>query len=292
MDTPGEAANERTLSVLEEIYQTGTNAEQTSTRRQPRLGGKMRWDRISAPFAIAVALFALAVGAVQMRSNIHFPTSVLPQVQPSESLRDLQSRFGLSLGGAGITDTDGDGLFDADETKTYGSSPYLEDTDSDGTSDGDEVKAKTDPNCPTGQTCGSLGLTAPPQAAPSVFPFIDAAGGAVPPPAVGSVVSVPSFNAARIREQLIAAGVSADLVSGFSDQQLESVYQEAVAETAVGTAGTGAVDRPVTSGLPEAGGFRALLLKAGLPQETLNQLSDQELEQLVSDVIREQQTGP
>lgn len=48
-----------------------------------------------------------------------------------------------------LADTDNDGLFDKEETKTYNTNPLLADTDSDELSDYDEVKIyKTDPNKP------------------------------------------------------------------------------------------------------------------------------------------------
>jgi hypothetical protein len=43
-------------------------------------------------------------------------------------------------------DTDGDGLFDREEAKVYKTDPRKNDTDGDGMSDGDEVKAGFNPN--------------------------------------------------------------------------------------------------------------------------------------------------
>jgi Bacterial TSP3 repeat len=42
-------------------------------------------------------------------------------------------------------DRDGDGLFDVDELKTYGTNPDVADTDGDGVGDGEEVDRGTDP---------------------------------------------------------------------------------------------------------------------------------------------------
>lgn len=297
MDTSGQAANERTRSVLEEIYRTETIAEDSPARRRPRVRRRLDWDRIAAPLAIAVAFLALTVGAAQMRSNIHFPTAGLKAIRPL-GLRDLQPRFDWSLPAAGSTDTDGDGLSDADETTTYGSSPYLEDTDSDGTSDGDEVKAKTDPACPAGQTCGvGTGPSGPPTAAPSpAVPALPGNPSAIfgPTPDIGAAASGGGavFSAAKIREQLIAAGVSADLISGFSDPQLASVYQEVITQTNLGAAVAGGTGLPPAKGQLTATGLRPLLREAGLSQEALDQLTDQQLEELMSEVIREENLGP
>ena len=53
------------------------------------------------------------------------------------------------------TDSDGDGLYDADETGVYGTNPSAYDTDGDGSSDGEEVYYGTDP-----RTAGGSGGTA------------------------------------------------------------------------------------------------------------------------------------
>jgi hypothetical protein len=51
---------------------------------------------------------------------------------------------GGSSGTAGV-DSDGDGLFDTDETSVYGTNPSVYDTDGDGVSDGAEVYNGTNP---------------------------------------------------------------------------------------------------------------------------------------------------
>ena len=51
----------------------------------------------------------------------------------------------LAPGGGGATDTDGDGLSDADEVTIYGTDPTNPDTDGDGMSDGAEVQYNLDP---------------------------------------------------------------------------------------------------------------------------------------------------
>ena len=51
---------------------------------------------------------------------------------------------GGSSGTAGL-DSDGDGLFDTDETQVYGTNPYVYDTDGDGIGDGTEIYNGTNP---------------------------------------------------------------------------------------------------------------------------------------------------
>jgi hypothetical protein len=53
------------------------------------------------------------------------------------------------------TDSDGDGLFDLDETSVYGTSPSVYDSDGDGVGDGQEVYNGTDPNVANGSIPGS-----------------------------------------------------------------------------------------------------------------------------------------
>jgi len=60
----------------------------------------------------------------------------------------------LFLYGEG-TDTDGDGLYDADETDVYMTDPAKPDTDGDGVDDGQEVYDQTDPNDPNDYSTSS-----------------------------------------------------------------------------------------------------------------------------------------
>src|SRR5215212_9762661 len=55
------------------------------------------------------------------------------------------------------TDSDGDGLYDADETGVYGTNPSAYDTDGDGSGDGEEVYNGSDPLSAGGST-GTDGL--------------------------------------------------------------------------------------------------------------------------------------
>lgn len=60
--------------------------------------------------------------------------------------------------GTGMSaDSDGDGLYDADETGVYGTNPYVFDTDGDGTGDGAEIYYGSDPRNAGGGT-GSAGV--------------------------------------------------------------------------------------------------------------------------------------
>ena len=60
-------------------------------------------------------------------------------------------------GGMARADSDGDGLFDADETMIYGTNPALYDTDGDGAGDGEEVFYGSDPRT-AGGSSGTAGI--------------------------------------------------------------------------------------------------------------------------------------
>ena len=65
----------------------------------------------------------------------------------------------LSLGAVGIasarTDSDGDGLYNDDETSVYHTNPNIADTDGDGTSDGEEVYLGTNPLAASAPAAGA-----------------------------------------------------------------------------------------------------------------------------------------
>jgi thrombospondin type 3 repeat protein len=63
----------------------------------------------------------------------------------------------VSSAGSSFADSDGDGLYDADETGVYGTNPYVYDTDGDGTGDGTEVYYGSDPRAAGGST-GTAGV--------------------------------------------------------------------------------------------------------------------------------------
>jgi hypothetical protein len=60
-------------------------------------------------------------------------------------------------GGTTPADSDGDGLFDADETGVYGTNPYVYDTDGDGAGDGEEVYYGSNPLAADGNS-GTSGI--------------------------------------------------------------------------------------------------------------------------------------
>jgi len=135
-------------------------------------------------------------------------------------------------------DTDGDGLTDWDELNLYNTSPYLEDSDSDGFSDKSEIDSNNDPNCPSGKQC--IGL--------------ESGQGASSPEAQGNENS--GISGGEILNQLgIEAPASQTNPNSTQEQELQNVL----------------------SGQGDAATLRKMLLEAGMSQELLNQISDEDL---------------
>jgi hypothetical protein len=91
------------------------------------------------------------------------PTAAIPQRRASHLLVRILGCGALtamlSVGAVGIasarTDSDGDGLYNDDETSIYHTNPNIADTDRDGTDDGEEVYLGTNPLAPDAPAAGS-----------------------------------------------------------------------------------------------------------------------------------------
>jgi hypothetical protein len=137
-------------------------------------------------------------------------------------------------------DTDSDGLSDYDELNIYKTSPYLDDSDSDGTKDKEEVDNGKDPNCPEGTDC--YGQNAPTE---------------------GDTSAVPQNNQDNSPlNNLLQLG------GGLSGSQGTSLTAD----------NSGNVDVEALLGKElDAPTLRQLLLQAGMKQEVLDKISDEDL---------------
>jgi hypothetical protein len=166
---------------------------------------------------LAVAgVLALGFGIWQLNYNIKSPFKLKPidkNALSGENIFDSQTK-----------DTDGDGLTDFEEINLYNTSPYLEDTDSDGLSDGEEIKNNTDPNCPSGKTCGTAeNAAAPAPAIGSDLPNSPLGNGATAGNAIPS-----NLTAADIRKMLKDGGMSDADLKKLDDKTLMQIYAEAM----------------------------------------------------------------
>jgi hypothetical protein len=131
-------------------------------------------------------------------------------------------------------DTDGDGIPDYDELNVFRTSPYLKDSDSDGVDDKTEIARNTDPNCPEGKDCG----TPPPPIAPANLnagPSDENIPVELPPLPTELSGNVnagadTAQTAEAIRQVLRDSGVTDDVLTSLSDDELIKLYDETAAE--------------------------------------------------------------
>ncbi|PIR92762.1 hypothetical protein COT99_04420 [Candidatus Falkowbacteria bacterium CG10_big_fil_rev_8_21_14_0_10_43_10] len=137
-------------------------------------------------------------------------------------------------------DSDEDGLSDYDELYVHKTSIYLEDTDSDGLGDREELEMGEDPNCPLGQNC---------------FSESEAGGsGSTENTQPEEPVSNPETSPSP--QNLTPEEGSGAVSQDDSERQLiESILL----------------------GEADAASLRKLLLQAGMDEESLNRISDEQL---------------
>ncbi len=213
-------------------------------------------------FLLAVfALLAVIFGAMQWVDSIKLPflLSESQQLATTESTGN-ESQDLLQLQ---VQDTDSDGLTDYDELYLYNTSMYLEDTDSDGYSDFQEIQDGFDPNCPKGSVCETITVNntslesditnltneelrallieqglSPEQ----VVGFDDQTLRETYNQALGTLEQDNQFSDLldsvdlnlspdEIRQVLIEQGLSESEVNQLTDQELTTIWQEALSET-------------------------------------------------------------
>lgn len=168
----------------------------------------------------AAGVLALGLGIWQLNYNIKSPFKLKPidkNALTGENTFDLQTK-----------DTDGDGLADFEEINLYKTSPYLEDTDSDGLPDGEEIKNGTDPNCPSGKTCGTAenaGAAAPAVGSDLPNSPLSNGGASVAAP---NVPDLTNFTPADIRQMLKDSGMGDADLNKLDDKTLMQIYAEAI----------------------------------------------------------------
>ena len=130
-------------------YEQPSNFWQNLTKQQ-------KWGLVILVFFI---VSVLAVWFVQLQSALYRPFYTgLDLDNNSYQAGQTSSKLGLTDEEARAVylsgqDSDGDGLNDWEEENQYLTSPYLVDSDGDGLSDKEEVDNNTDPNCPEGENC-------------------------------------------------------------------------------------------------------------------------------------------
>jgi hypothetical protein len=123
------------------------------------------WQEWPAETRFSVAVLGMCGAAVILLSSMYFRSNILsPFRVPTATLISAQEKLEALAASSDAheaerlkgKDTDRDGLSDYAEISIYKTSPYLADSDSDGIPDAIEIAQGTNPNCPTGQTCGGI----------------------------------------------------------------------------------------------------------------------------------------
>ena len=257
-------------------------------------------------------LFSAAIigfGLWRISSEINHPFDFLDKVfqrnrdKVSDQLKQEQQKL-LALQ---AQDTDHDGLSDFEESYIYHTSPYLADTNGDGIADSESIRGNIDPNCPAGQICGSLSDS-------------DAADSAV---GETDITASSAGDIAAIRQNLLAAGMSADLLNKIDDATLLETYRQTAQETGIDLSLTGlggeasgssslppslqaslqavelqgAISDPAATAASQVTNYfqslsadeiRQLLKSNGVSDELLSQIDDVTLEQLARQALADQ----
>ncbi|MDD2758099.1 MAG: thrombospondin type 3 repeat-containing protein [Patescibacteria group bacterium] len=175
-------------------------------------------QKIGLVLLSAFVVLAISFGVLQMRNTMYRPFALnnsIPaflgdQVNTPDALR--------------YRDTDLDGLNDFDELYVYGTSPYLADTDSDGLTDKQETEKGTNPNCAEGRTCSGTGIS------PDAVPAKQDNAALYDMESPGSLEEFLQ-DPTRLREILVASGMSMETLNQISDEDLQKWAAEIFASS-------------------------------------------------------------
>lgn len=221
-----------------------------------------RWVVVGV-FALVIAIAGLSAWQLKNRFLISFP-----QLGSADAIQSVASSL-LEAQDEQLKkqDSDLDGLTDYDETKVYGTSPFIADTDSDRLSDAAEVRAGTDPTCPTGQTCRGTGQTIT-DSQNSNNPFLSAD--------FKAVLEDPK----QLRQLLIQGGADPKVINQLDDQTVQLLAQEAFKSATEPTSEKIDILKQVN-----AEQIRALLKSSGLSDEQVASFTDEQLMQIYSEAL-------
>lgn len=230
---------------------------------------------------VGFATFALAWRTFPNRISAPFGLS------PSGTLSGISFGSGLTAGDdlsallLDTKDTDGDGLPDVQELKVYGTSPFLEDSDSDGINDSREISEGTDPNCPQGTDCAIYRLPSVKQVESQELTrklYESTVTAKV------SELGIPGVtDAATIRANLKASGISDEVLGQFSNEELVRLFNQAAVSPGAANSSDSTTPNEIETPAPAA--IRELLLSAGAKPEVVDSFSDEELVKLYRETL-------
>lgn len=171
-------------------------------------------QKVGLIFLLSFAILAVAFGVLQIRANLYRPFALNNSIPPfiQEELNSEEALY--------YRDTDFDGLNDFDELYVYTTSPYLEDTDSDGVMDKDEIESGRNPLCDEEKNCFINDVSTNPSAFPDKPDMSEYDAEA--PDTMDEFLNNPEV----LRELLLGAGLSEDVVSQISNEDLVTMTQE------------------------------------------------------------------
>ncbi len=192
-------------------------------------------------FSLAIVLFSFW----QIRDAIYSPFNFEDEYEKLASAENIPE--GTCKGANCVDeeklknlDTDNDGLSDFEELNFYMTSPYLEDSDSDGISDKVEIEAGSNPNCATGKNCNQLDVVASgnDNDLQRALEKLQVDSGLQVEPVDNVNVDDKSLEGMLqgdvspddLRNLLSEAGIEAEMVEAFSDEELLNIYNETLLE--------------------------------------------------------------
>ncbi len=222
-DSPAYAASEPPVSSEE------NGGPPRATGRQPVLLGLF----------VFLGAATLVFGIVSIGNTIKAPfVSKAPAADDARARAAITGDDALSDESQKKLDTDGDGLSDYDELKTYRTSPYLKDTNSNGYDDRTELITGHDPLL----RGGTVAPTAAADSTASGQPA-DPTAASENPADLLDVMKNPTPQ--KLRELLLSQGLPQEKIDALTDDALMSLYSESLkdAESKTGAAG-GAAAQP------------------------------------------------
>lgn len=251
-------------------------------------------DRVSVWMISIIGVVVFFGGILQLRSHLFaFDRSIagsLDKIETALQQNDNDAAISDNPSAQELSelqnkDTDSDTLTDFQELYVYGTSPYLPDSDSDTLPDNEELAQGTNPNCVEGAACSQAreeGTGDASSSAAKAFSELN------PDEALEQfgVSEDGTVDAQKLREQLKKLGVPADVVDQADDATLLKVFEETVSQTENGAnAFVNIADKAEELRNLSAQEKRNLLIEAGVDTGTVQQLSDDQLNELFNKTV-------
>lgn len=186
-------------------------------------------ERVAFGFLAVCGVGAVIFGSLFFFSNVKKPFLV-SYTGPRYSTSAEKESEEIAL--QRIADTDADGISDYDELHIFSTSPYIADTDSDGRADGIEIGEGGDPNCALGKTCASSELLQAGAVADFLASEAPVAENTSTPTLVDTVGALQQLSVGEVREFLLSSGMDAATLDALSDEQVMTVYLDALGQAA------------------------------------------------------------